>query len=198
MARTSDVPWTLLLLLFAASRKPWWEAPTGGKGAGKGATVNPVPGGAATVWSPETMRLFVDTMRHVPVDPEVVLLAIAAASNFDATTELGPNHSGLLLLSRDVLREVGYPDVVPFATLDAPEQIPWIGKVIAYRIANTGNVIMSVPDLAVTLYPPDNARIEKVVRSDAHQRAERARGTMLYLHYLNVLRATLAAEAKGR
>lgn len=137
------------------------------------------------------MRLFVSEMQRVPIKPELVLLGIAAASNFDASTELG-NNVGLLMLRRDDLAEVGYPAVVPFETLPAPEQIPWIARVISYRIANTGTVVMSVPDLAVLLaHVAGGPNVERVIRAEAQRRADNAQGTMLYIHHLNLLRRVI-------
>lgn len=139
------------------------------------------------------MRLFVAEMRRVPIDPKIVLLAIAAASNFDANLSIG-NNVGLLMLRRDDLREVGYPEVVPFETLTAPEQIPWIGRVISYRTANTGDVVMSVPDLAVLL--AHSQGVDRVIRAEAERRAERARGTMLYIHHDQLLDSVLTGRER--
>jgi hypothetical protein len=183
------------LKLFASwKREPWWlpeYTDKGGRGAGPGATNTPVPQGRTLLWSEATMKLFATRMLAVPIAPRVVLLAIAAASQFNADTSLG-NTAGLLLLNRDDLTDLGYTEPPPFEQLDAPHQIPWIGTVIAYRVADSGRAPPStVPDLAVLLHP-STPPIEKVIRAEADRRASDAAGTMLYISHDNLLRHVLA------
>lgn len=200
-----------LLLLFAAAkwlgglgwgsllpkRDPWWrpeDSDKGGRGAGPGATTTPVPQGGADLWSEDTMKLFAEQMAVAGVTPAVVLLGIAAASNFNADVVMG-NNAGLLLVSRDHLREIGYPpNAVAFEALDAPSQIPWIAAVIAYRLADaqgSGEPPDNVGDLAVLLHPSPPA-VAALIRAEANRRAAVADGTMIYIAHSNLLRHVIA------
>jgi len=186
----------LLLAKLGKSREPWWRpdySDKGGRGAGKGSTRVPVPQGATNLWSEDTMRLFVQQMRVFGLDPEVVLLGIAAASNFNADEQLG-GYTGLLLVSREDLSSLGYPGVPTFEELDAPHQIPWIARVIGYRIAASGAAEppKSVPELAVLLHKSENPTVTEAIRNEAARRAKEAAGTMLYLHHKNLLQHVLA------
>lgn len=181
----------LAIKIFSGWRsEPWWTPEytnKGGRGAGRGRTKAPVPQGSADVWSEETMRLFDQQMRLAGIDPAVVLLGIGAASHFSADTQLG-NTTGLLLVDSQQLRDLGYPEEPAFETLDAPAQIPWIAKVIAYRISSTGRVVpKDVPELAVLLHPA-SPTVTEVIRSEARRRAAEAEGSMLYIHHANLLR----------
>jgi len=187
---------SVLLLLFALSKlgggSNWLKTPKGGRGAGRGATTVPVPQGGTTAWSEATMRLFVQQMRVFGVDPAVVLLGIAAASNFNTDEQLG-GYTGLLMVSREDLSALGYPGVPLFEEIDAPRQIPWIGRVIGYRIAaRGGNPPKDVPELAALLHPATNPNVAAAIRNEAQRRAERAEGTMLYIHHKNLLQHVLA------
>src|SRR4029077_16670805 len=175
-------------------REPWWRpdyTDKGGRGAGPGRTTTPVPQGGANLWSEVTMRVFEQQMRAAGIDPRVALLGIAAASNFHPDESLG-NNTGLLLVSRTDLNDVGYPGVPPFEETDAVHQIPWIARVIAYRIASAGGrAPKDVPELAVLLHPA-NPTITEVIRNEASRRAAEAEGTMLYISHLNLLKKVLA------
>ncbi len=183
-----------LIKLVSGRGVPWWKpeySNKGGKGAGPGATATPVPQGATGLWSETTMRLFEKSMREAGIDPRVVLLGIAAASNFSADEFLG-NNTGLLMVRRDHLSEVGYPGVPTFEELDAPHQIPWIARVLAYRMANTGGTApTNVGDLAVLLNPA-NPTITDMLRSEGNRRAQEAEGTMLYIAHKQLLQHVLA------
>lgn len=183
-----------ILSALGKSKVPWWtpaNSSKGGRKAGPGATSAPVPQGAANVWSEQTMRLFVTSMHAAGIDPRLVLLAIATASNFNADEFLG-NNTGLLLVRRDHLSEVGYPGVPTFEELDAPHQIPWIAKVIAYRLANAGGTPpTNVGDLAVLLNP-SNPTITDMMRSEGNRRAALAEGTALYIAHKQLLQHVLA------
>ena len=174
---------------------PWWKpeySDKGGRGAGRGATTTPVPQGGTTMWSEPTMRLFVTSMHDAGIDPRLVLLGIATASNFNADEFLGDN-VGLLLLRREHLAEVGYPGVPTFEELDAPHQIPWIARVLAYRMASTGGAQpLTVGDLAVLLNP-SNPTITEMMRSEGNRRAALAEGTALYLAHKQLLQHVLAS-----
>lgn len=182
-------------------RIDWTQVDKGGRGAGPGATSAPVPAGAANLWSEETMRLFAREMAAVPIDARLVLLGIAAASNFNADTEMGDN-VGLLLVRRSDLADVGVPIPETFGSLEAPEQIPWIARVLSYRMADDGaeprwsdsdpGRQRAVGDLAVLLHPVSSAVIEDVVRKEAARRAKDAQGQSLYIHHDNLLRHVLA------
>jgi hypothetical protein len=193
-----DAGW-LLLAAFAIKvlgswkRDPWWlpeYSDKGGRGAGPGATTTPVPQGGADLWSEETMRLFVAEMEVAGINPRLVLLGIAAASFFNADAQLGSN-VGLLLVSRDHLRELNGPWET-FETLNAPQQIPWIGRVIQLRLAQQGGAAPdNVGDLAVLLHPASPA-VAEVIRTEANRRATAADQTMLYIAHDNLLRHVLA------
>lgn len=164
----------------------------GGKGAGPGATYG---GGAGNgqVWSEQTMQLFAEEMAAIPIDPFVVLLGVATASNFNADEFLGGN-TGLLLVQREDLAALGYPAVPTFEEIDAAHQIPWIARVIAYRIANAGGEPpKSVADLAVLLHPA-NPTITEALRNEAERRSEAMRGNALYIEHENLLRQVLAGK----
>lgn len=181
--------------LLGGSSTPWWK-PThtkkGGKGAGSGASTAPVPQGGALVWSEATMRLFVREMRIFGIDPGVVLLGVAAASNFNSDEALG-SYVGLLMVSREDLNSIGYPGVPPFEELDAPAQIPWLAKVIGYRIASTGGKPpRNVGELAALLHPAENPTIADVIRNEAERRARDAQGTSIYIHHKTLLGHVLA------
>jgi hypothetical protein len=201
VSRTNDaaIAGLLTMLFWAAvmrsfSRTPWWTpeyTDKGGRGAGPGATTTPVPQGGANLWSETTMRMFAEQMYRAGIDARLVLLGIAASSNFNADTALG-NNTGLLALRREHLAEVGYPEDGPaFETRDAVFQIPWIAKVISYRIASTGGrVPATIPDLAELLHP-SSPELTTYIRSEAEKRAESAKGKMLYIAHDNLLRRVL-------
>lgn len=200
MARDADYAaaaslFCLFALLSKFSRTPWWQpshTDKGGRGAGPGATTTPVPQGGTTMWSEPTMRMFAEQMYQAGIDARLVLLGIAAASNFNADEYLG-NNTGLLLVRRDHLSEVGYPGVPTFEELDAVHQIPWIAKVLAYRMAHTGGSAPdNVGDLAVLLNPIANPNITEMIRNEANKRATAAVGTMLYISHDNLLQHVLA------
>lgn len=173
---------------------PWWRpeySNKGGRGAGPKSSTTPVPQGATQLWSEETMRLFATQMHEAGIDPRLVLLGIAAASNFNADEFLGGN-TGLLMVRRDHLSEVGYPGVPTFEQLDAPHQIPWIAHVLAYRMANTGGAQpTTVGELAVLLNPA-NPTITDMLRSEGNRRAAEAEGTMIYIAHKELLQHVLA------
>lgn len=189
----------LVVLAKLGGGPPWWQEKYSGrrpgrKDAGKGSTTQPTPAGGAQVWSEDTMRLFVQQMRVWGVDPAVVLQGIAAASSFRSDEALG-GYVGLLMVSREHLNEVGYPGVPPFEELDAPAQIPWLGKVIGYRRASTGagpGSPRDVPELAALLHPADNPTIDDVIRKEAARRAKDVEGSALYIHHKNLLQHVLA------
>jgi hypothetical protein len=192
----------LLIGLFVAAKLPGWpklrfpntyrQPDKGCRRAGGGATQTPTPGGAGLVWSEATMRLFVAEMGHVPITPEVVLLAIAVASNFNADSFLGSN-TGLLMVRRQDLSDLNYPGVPRFEELDAPAQIPWIARVIALRMSETKTSVApdNVGDLAVLLNP-QNPAITDMLRAEANRRAKEAEGSMLYIAHHQLLRHVLA------
>jgi hypothetical protein len=189
----------LVLGLFVVAKLPRFQLPKlrtyqqpekGGRGAGTGATQAPTPGGAALVWSEQTMRTFVHEMQQVPIWPELVLRCIAAASNFNADEFLGSN-TGLLMVRRQDLADISYPGVPRFEELDAAHQIPWIARVIAYRIASTGTTPQTAGDLAVLLHP-ENPTITEMLRNEAERRATDAEGTMLYIAHHQLLQHVLA------
>jgi hypothetical protein len=188
----------LLAKLTSGRSDPWWLPEYSGrkpgrKDAGKGSTRTPVPSGAADVWSEDTMRLFVTEMRKFGIDPAVVLKGIAAASSFRADEALG-GYVGLLMVSREDLNAIGYSGVPPFEELDAPAQIPWLSKVIGYRLASTGAVgsPRDVPELAALLHPADNPTIDEVIRKEAARRAEDVESSMLYIAHKTLLQKVLA------
>jgi len=184
--------WIVALKSF--SRTPWWKpshTDKGGRKPGPGASTTPVPQGGANLWSEVTMRMFYEQMYQAGIDARLVLLGIAASSNFNADESLG-NNTGLLMIRREHLAEVGYPGVPTFEELDAVHQIPWIAKVIAYRIASTGGrAPRTVPDLAVLLHP-SSPTITAVVRAEAERRAAAAEGTMIFIAHDNLLRKVMA------
>jgi len=207
----------LLVGLFVAAKLPrfgmpkilqpsagpeWWKKTNkGGRGSGAGSTSAPGPAGAVQVWSEATMRTFVEELAHASaatlpnggggIDPEIVLLGIAAASNFNADEFLGSN-TGLLMVRRQDLAALGYPGVPSFEEIDAPHQIPWIARVIAYRMQSTGAPApKSVGDLAVLLNP-GTPTITDMLRSEAERRANEALGTMVYMTNHTMLEHVLA------
>lgn len=201
-ARKAAEPALLIGLLVAVKISNWslkgppfWRpdmSDKGGKGAGTDATRAPVPQGAANVWSRVTMEVFVKQMQGVPIDPALVLLGIAAASNFNADEFLGSN-VGLLLVNREDLANVGYPGVPPFEQTEAVYQIPWIAKVLAYRMAAAGGrEPKTVGDLAVLLHPGNNPTITEAIRNESERRARDAEGKSIYIHHANLLRTVLA------
>lgn len=183
---------TLLLLFALAKFARRGEVKPGTRGAGAGATTVPTPQGGALVWSENTMRMFAEQMDRIGINPHVVLLGIAAASKFNADETLGPN-VGLLLVNREHLRDVGYPDPPAFEERDAVFQIPWIAKVIAYRVADTGGGAApdNVGDLAVLLHPT-NPTLAEYVRREANRRAAEADSTMLYVSHAELLQHVLS------
>lgn len=145
------------------------------------------------------MRLFVQQMHLTAMDPGVVLRAIAIGSNFraDEVTQTGGvgDRVGLLQVMRSQLKDVGYPDDPPFETLDAPEQIPWIARVLAYRIADTGGTPPgNVGDLGVLLFgPPEPSEmVASYIRRQAPKEVERVEATMIFISYDNLLKHVLA------
>jgi hypothetical protein len=83
--------------------------------------------------------------------------------------------------------------VPPFEEIDAPAQIPWLAKVIGYRIAASGgSAPKTVAELASLLHPSTNPQIDEVIRKEAERRAKDAEGTMLYIHHKQLLQHVLA------
>lgn len=186
MASTDDFG-TLMLLYTLAKMAERDKGPSVFR---PGAATARVPG--VRVWSEPTMRMFVEQMDRAGISPHVALLGIAAASRFDPTEVLGSN-VGLLLVSREHLRAVGYVDPPPFETRDAVFQIPWIAKVIGARLKETGSSSApdNVGDLAVLLHPT-NPTLEPYVRKEANKRASDADGSLLYASHEELLRRVLA------
>jgi len=138
-------------------------------------------------------------MKLTAMDPGVVLRAIAIASNFraDEVRETGGvgDRVGLLQLTRSDLEAVGYPKDPPFETLDAPEQIPWLSRVLAYRIADTGGTPpATVGDLGVLLFgpPPPSQTVADYIRKQAVKETQRVESSMLFISYANLLQHVLA------
>jgi hypothetical protein len=185
----SDMQWNPF------KREPWWDkehTPRGGRGSGPDQILVPSPAGAEPAWSEKTMRLFVQQMQLAQIDPRVVLHGIAAASNFNADEQLG-DYVGLLMVKVDDLALVGYPGVPPFEELDAPGQIPWIARVIAYRMADTGShVPQTVPELALLLHQASNPNIAQAIRNEAQRRADEAEASPLYQRQREMLQHVLA------
>jgi hypothetical protein len=93
------------------------------------------------------------------------------------------------MVSRADLSAVGYPGVPTFEELDAPHQIPWIGRVIGYRIAASGgSPPKDVAELAALLHPATNPNVAAAIRNEAERRAAAAEGQMLYINHRNLLR----------
>lgn len=130
------------------------------------------------------MRLFAREMRSAGVDPALALKAVAAASDFDPGSYLA-NNVGLMMVRRDHLKEVGFSGGELYA-LPAEEQIPWIGKVIAYRIASTGATPDDVGDLAVLLNPVPR-KMDAVLRNEAKRRTVEAERTRYYRQHAALL-----------
>jgi hypothetical protein len=169
-----------LLLIAALSSR----ALKGGKGSGGAPRA---PSSSSLVWSEDTMRLFASEMGRVPIDAQMVLLAIACASNFQPDEYLG-NNVGLLLVRRDDLAALGYPGVPKFEEIDAAHQIPWIARVIAYRVASSGSSApTSVGDLAVLLAQPTNPTIADALRNEAERRARVMATSPLYVEHQSLL-----------
>lgn len=183
--------WPSLSAIQAENRDRFRKG-KGGKGAGAGQTYGSGAGNGA-VWSEATMQLFAEEMAAVPIDPFVVLLAIATASNFNADEFLGDN-TGLLLVRREDLSALGYPAVPTFEELDAPHQIPWIARVIAYRTADSGaDAPKDVAGLAVLLHP-GNPTITEMLQSEAERRSEEMRSNALYIEHENLLKRVLSGS----
>jgi len=149
--------------------------------------------GASNTWSEDTMRIFEQQMRSAGVDARVVLLGIAAATAFHPETEVG-NRKGLLQVSTEQLDAVGYRGV-PFEQLDAPNQIPWIGRVLAFRMAETGGAApKDVPELASLVSGFSDKQIDAYVRKEAAKRAASAERTTIYQHHKQLLEQVLATR----
>lgn len=185
----------LLLFASAARKRVARSAPPPELESGERGEVPPraVPSRATRkVWERSTMEMFAEQCRKIDVDPHVVLLGIAAASNFYPDEQLG-GHVGLLLVSREDLTNVGYPGVPPFEETTALHQLPWICKVIGYRVASSGGKPpRDVPELAVLLHPSNNPTITEAIRNEAARRAKEAAATSLYRRHQELLRSVLA------
>jgi hypothetical protein len=142
-------------------------------------------------WSIDTMRLFAREMSRAGVDPRIVLQGIAAASDFDPGFFLG-DHVGLLAVRRQHLREIDFPADRELYSMTADEQIPWIGKVIAYRIASAEEP-EDVSDLAVILNPVP-AKMEPLLRGEAKRRAADAERTRYYQTHATLLKRAQMEE----
>lgn len=200
-----DIGWIVLLVVGAKVLASWpsldaiqaenrekFRKARGGRGAGPGQTYG-TGAGNGEVWSESTMQIFAAEMAAIPIDPYVVLLGIATASNFNADEFLGGN-TGLLLVQREDLSALGYPAVPKFEELSAPQQLPWIARVIAYRIANSGgDAPSSVAELAVLLHPA-NPTITEMLSKEAESRSEQMRSNALYMEHEQLLRHVLAGS----
>jgi hypothetical protein len=145
------------------------------------------------------MRLFVQQMFLTAMDPGVVLRAIAIASNFraDEVRQTGGvgDRVGLLQVLRSSLADLGYPADPPFETLEAPEQIPWLARVLAFRIADAGGTPPgNVGDLGVLLFgPPEpSPMVASYIRKQAVTETARVEATMIFISYENLLKHVLA------
>jgi hypothetical protein len=202
-----DIGWIVLLVVGAKVLASWpsldaiqaenrekFRKARGGRGAGPGQTYGRGAGNGE-VWSEATMQIFADEMAAIPIDPHTVLLAIATASNFNSDEFLGDN-TGLLLVRREDLSALGYPAVPKFEELDAPRQIPWIARVIAYRIADANTEPPgTVPDLAVLLHPA-NPTITEMLRNEAQTRSDQMRSNALFMEHDQLLQHVLAGSRK--
>lgn len=143
-------------------------------------------------WSEETMRHFNIAMSGTAgVDSRVVLLGIAAASNFDPGFYLG-NNVGLLAVRREHLKDVGYQGPELYS-LDPEAQFPWIARVIAYRIASTGaDEPKDVADLAVLLNPT-TPTVTTILRNEAKRRAAEVSRTRYYQVHAELLRRVIGS-----
>jgi hypothetical protein len=155
------------------------------------------PAQRRALWSESTMRLFVVEMQYAGVDPRLVLLGISLLSNFRADERVGPT-AGLLLTRDSHLQEVGYPGAPTFETLTAPQQFPWLRKVLAYRIADRGGTApTTLPDLLVLLAPfPEHPRIEAYIRTHALLGQKRAETSTVFLEHEKLLRRVQAAPPR--
>lgn len=196
-----DAGWLVLLVMGAKLLASWpslsaiqaenrdrFKKGAGGRGAGPAPTFGSGAGNGK-VWSESTMQLFAEEMGAVPIDPFLVLLAISCASNFNADEFLGSN-TGLLLVQREDLSSLGYPAVPTFEELDAPHQIPWIARVISYRMASSNAEPKTVGELAVLLHP-GNPTITDMLRTEGDRRAEEMKGNGLYLEHQILLQHVL-------
>lgn len=145
----------LVLLLWALARAAA-AAPSEPAPAEEEEPEHTLPRAPRRNWSLDTMRLFVQQMRSIGLDPDLAFSAIGAASDFDPGSYLG-DYVGLAMVRRDDLRAVGYPDGVEFYALKASDQIPWIARVVDARMKATRTEPKTVGDLAVLLHQPKAA-----------------------------------------
>lgn len=131
------------------------------------------------------MRLFAEKMGEAGVSPELILLGIAAASDFDPGSYLG-NNVGLLMVRRDHLAQTGYTGPELYS-LPADDQIPWIAKVIAHRIASTSTTPDDVGDLAVLLNPVP-PKMDAILRQEAKRRSAEVKRTRFYAQHAALLK----------
>jgi len=180
----------------ATSPSTWWGGgkksepdadttlPSGSDDSAPGpAYPDTMPMAYAGVWDEPTMRSFADAMYSAGVDARLVLL----------DESLGGN-TGLLMVQRDDLIAVGYPDGShPFEDLPTAAQIPWIGKVLGYLISGQGGrPPTTIADLATMVHPVTNPMIALVIRAEANKRAESSRQTELFKAQDALLQKVLA------
>jgi hypothetical protein len=152
-----------------------------------------MPMAYAGLWTEPTMRLFAQAMFDAGIDARLVLLGIAASSDFHPDESLGGN-TGLLMVQRDDLIAVGYPDGShPFEDLPTEKQIPWIGRVLGYLISGKGGrPPTTIADLATLIHPVTNPMINLVIRAEANKRADSSRETELFKQQDALLQRVLA------
>jgi hypothetical protein len=116
------------------------------------------PARAGVRWSDREMRLFADEVSSIGVPPEAALLVYTAESGLDPAASSGPAY-GIPQLTKETAKDIGWTSrIAEFGKLSVAEQIPWIGRLLAYQARSIGHVPKDSTDLYVANFCPRAAR----------------------------------------
>ena len=116
------------------------------------------PARAGVRWTDREMRLFADEVASIGVPPEAALLVYTSESGLDPTASSGPAF-GIPQLTAGTAKAIGWQSrIADFGKLSVADQIPWIGRLLAYQARSIGFLPKTASDLYVVNFCPRAAR----------------------------------------
>lgn len=116
------------------------------------------PARAGVRWTDREIRLFADEVSSIGVPPEAALLVYTSESGLDPAASSGPAF-GIPQLTSGTAKAIGWSGrIADFGKLSVTEQIPWIGRLLAYQARSIGHVPKDATDLYVANFCPRAAR----------------------------------------